>query len=261
LSLPHALELLPRLRADRDEAGHIFVGLDYDGTLTPIVSRPEAAHLPADALTALAALAGRSDTVVAVLSGRSLADVRARVPVAGAYYAGNHGLEIFGPGLERLHPGAAAALPALRAAAAELSRELATLTGAQVEDKGASLSVHYRNAAPEAQLAVRDVALRIGRGRPGIRCTEGKMVVELRPDVDWHKGAALRFIRAALPYGESGPAVFIGDDRTDEDAFRELGGKSGYGIVVAEAPPPGTAARAWLRSSAEVVDWLNRLAG
>jgi trehalose 6-phosphate phosphatase len=257
LPLPNALQLLPDLLAARTRAGHLFVGLDYDGTLTPIVSDPDAAHLPPATGRALARLAARPDTTVAILSGRALADVRRRVGVGGACYAGNHGLEIAGPGLERLHPDAAAARPLLREAAARLTRELVAIPGAQVEDKGATLSVHYRRVAPGAQAAVRDVALRIGQETPGVRCTEGKMVVELRPDVDWHKGSALRFLLAALPAG-SGPAVYAGDDTTDEDAFRALAGES-YGIRVAEQPG-GTAARAWLASPAEVRSWLEGMA-
>ena len=204
-------------------------------------------------------LAERSDTTLAILSGRALADVRARVGVAGLYYAGNHGLEIAGPGLERVHPGAEAALSALRAAAGELERALADVPGALVEGKGVSLSVHYRGVAPDRRRAVRDVAWQAGRRHVGLRCTEGRMVVELRPDVAWDKGAALDFIRASLPHGEGGPALFVGDDRTDEDAFRALG-ENGWGVVVAPAPPPGTAARAYLHSPVEVIAFLGELA-
>jgi trehalose 6-phosphate phosphatase len=249
---------VPDLRAARNRAGHLFVGLDYDGTLTPIVARPEDAHLPADAAAALQSLAARGDTTVAILSGRALADVRGRVPVAGAFYAGNHGLEIAGPGVERLHPDAAAATPAIRAAAETLARELAAIPGAQVEDKGVTLSVHYRRVAPPAQRAVRDLALGTGQASPGVRCTEGKMVVELRPDVEWHKGEALRFLRSAVPGAAAAPAVFAGDDTTDEDAFRALDGDN-YGILVAEHPRV-TTARAWLAGPAEVLAWLKALA-
>jgi len=259
LSLPHASRILSLLLAARRRAGHLLLGLDYDGTLTPIVERPELAHLLPGVAAVLADAAARSDTRLAILRGRALADVQARVGVGGIYYAGNHGLEIAGPGLERLHPGAVAALPSLREAAAELSRELARVRGAQVEDKGVSVTVHYRRVAVPDRIAVRELALRVGWARPGIRCTEGKMVVELRPDVPWHKGEALSFIRRSLPDGDAGPVVFIGDDRTDEDAFRAVG-DDGYGIVVAPVPPAGTAARAFLADPAEVVAFIRELA-
>jgi len=260
LSLPHASRILPALLAARSLTGHLLLGLDYDGTLTPIVERPEAAHLPPAAAAALAGLAARPDTELAVLSGRALADVRARVGVAGIYYAGNHGLEIVGPGLERVHPGALATLPALREAASELGRALEAVAGVQIEEKGVSLSVHYRRVAAGDRTAVRERALRIGRARPGLRCTEGKMVVELRPEVAWHKGEALSFIRRALAHGEAGPVVFVGDDRTDEDAFRAVG-DNGYGIVVAPVPPTGTAAKAFLASPLDVLSFIRQLAG
>ena len=91
--------------------------------------------------------------------------------------------------------------------------------------------------------------------------TEGKAVVEVRPDVDWDKGRATRFILAALEAGAGTGvvAIFIGDDRTDEDAFRALRGR-GDGVVVAPAPPPDTAATAWARSTEEVVAVLEALA-
>ena len=94
-----------------------------------------------------------------------------------------------------------------------------------MEDKQLTLSVHFRMVEDESDAArVRDVVRTCARGHTGIRLTDGKKVVEIRPDVDWHKGRAFRFLRDTLEerFGR-GPAVFIGDDRTDEDAFRELG--------------------------------------
>jgi trehalose 6-phosphate phosphatase len=258
LNLPHASLILPDLRVARRAAGHLLVGLDYDGTLTPIVASPDDAHLPSGARRVLTDLAARADTTVAVLSGRALADVRARVGVNGIFYAGNHGLEVEGPGLRLVQSGALTALPALRQAGDTLGRELAGIAGVIVEDKGVSLTVHYRQVARERRAEVRSVAVRTGMGRQGIRVTEGKMVVELRPDLDWHKGSALEFLRASLPGGEAGPAVFVGDDRTDEDAFRALG-PGGWGVVVAAETPPATAARAILASPAEVVAFLGEL--
>jgi trehalose-phosphatase len=258
LSLPHAATILPLVLANRHRAGRLLVGLDYDGTLTPIVERPEDARLDESARATLSALAARPDTSVAILSGRAMADLQERVRVPGLYYAGNHGLEIDGPQLRRVHEGAVAALPALQAAAEELRVRLASVGGAQVEEKGSTVSVHYRRVSAHERAAVRDVALRSARERAGIRATEGKMVVELRPDVDWHKGSALEFIRRSLAGGPGGPALFVGDDRTDEDAFRSLG-PDGWGVVVAPSPPAVTAARAFLASTEEVVAFLRGL--
>lgn len=257
LTLPHATRLLDAIRRARDGAGHLFVGLDYDGTLTGIVPRPEDAHLPAAARAVLERLVARPDTTLAFLSGRALADVRERVAVEGAYYAGNHGLEIEGPGLHRVHPEAATSASALARVAGALEQAFAADARVAIEHKGITLSVHYRTVRAAEHDGVRDVALRIAAAEPALRATEGKCVVEVRPRVDWHKGAALRFIRASLPDPDS-PALFIGDDVTDEDAFRALPA-GGWGIIVAERLVRGTAAHAWLHSPGEVVEWLAEL--
>lgn len=237
----------------------MLVALDFDGTLSPIVPRPADAALQEGLEGPLRRLAAREDTVVAVVSGRGLADVRARVRLDGVYYAGNHGFEIEGPGLERVHDAARAARPALEEAARALGEALAEEPGAEVEDKTWTLTVHYRRAGREgAEGRVREAVERLGR-REGLRVTEGKKVLEIRPDVEWDKGAATRFLLDALAEGGELPALFIGDDRTDEDAFavvRELGG----GIVVAEQPPAGTHALAWAEGPAEVAALIRELA-
>lgn len=259
--IPHALDFLDDWRADRRAAGGLFVGLDFDGTLAPIVSRPEDAVLLPAAAAALDRLASRPDTDVAVVSGRGLADVRARVALDGIWYAGNHGLEIAGPGLERLHPEAAAVEPELRACARSLASALKGLAGVQVEDKGLTLSVHYRRAQREdAGERVRAAVARACEGG-AFHVTEGKKVVEIRPAVAWDKGRATAYLLEVVEGARSAsvPALFVGDDRTDEDAFRVLEGR-GAGVLVAEAPPAGTAAAAYLRDPSEVASLLEGLA-
>ncbi|HSJ14835.1 MAG TPA: trehalose-phosphatase [Longimicrobiales bacterium] len=258
-ALPDALDLAAAIVDARARAGHLFVGLDFDGTLTPIVSRPELAHLGGDTRLVLVRLAARPDTVVAVLSGRALADVRTRVAVPGLFFAGNHGFEIEGPGISELHPAADAAAPAIRRLAEACARQLARIEGVIVEDKGVTLSVHFRLVAERAHADVRAAVRALVAGEAGVRMSEGKMVIEVRPDVAWDKGAALAFLRRALHDDPAAPALFIGDDRTDEDAFRELG-PGGWGILVAEQPPAQTAARARLRDPGAVQALLERLA-
>lgn len=260
MELVHATQILRAVRAARERAGHLLVGLDFDGTLTAIVPRPQDAVLPRAARQVLERLGRRADTELAVLSGRALDDVRARVDVANVYYAGNHGLEIEGPDVVHVHPAAAESTRAMRSLVQALERELGHIPGVVVEDKQITISVHYRGAAAHEQQRVRDVAVEMGQGVSRLRVTEGKKVVELRPDVDWHKGAALQHIMSVLPHGLAGPALFIGDDLTDEDAFRALP-EGGWGIVVAEHVPAHTAASAWLRTPEEVLAWLDELAG
>lgn len=242
--------------------GRMLLALDYDGTLVPIAPRPEAAALSAATRSVLARLAARPDTDVAVVSGRALEDVRARVGLEGVYYAGNHGLEIEGPGVQRVHADAAAARPRIEACVAELRRALAGVEGVVLEDKGITLSVHYRLVTSAEEAArVRELTRAACGGREGVRITEGKRVVEVRPDVDWDKGHATRFLVQSLELEAlpRAPVVFIGDDLTDEDAFRALRGR-GDGVLVAAAAPADTAATAIVRAPEEVATLLEALA-
>jgi trehalose 6-phosphate phosphatase len=258
---PNALNRIDVLRAARGEAGSLLLGLDFDGTLAPIVSRPEDAALLPASRQALDRLAQRTDTHIALISGRSLQDLRSRVVLDRVYYAGNHGLEIEGPDVHRVHEIAADAHATLQALARQLERELAGIDGVIVEDKTLTLSVHFRLVSDREQEArVRDAVRACARDHAGLRLTDGKKVVEIRPDVDWNKGRALRFLRETLEdrFGR-GPAVFIGDDRTDEDAFRELGATD-CSIVVGDPPQHESVAQASLRSPTEVAQFLRRLA-
>jgi trehalose 6-phosphate phosphatase len=237
----------------------MLVALDFDGTLSPIVERPEDAALLDGLESPLRRLVDRQDTVAAIVSGRGLADVRERVGLDAVYYAGNHGFEIEGPGVSRVHPAAAEARPLLEACVNALAGGLADEPGTEVEDKRWTLSIHYRRAERAgAEERVRG-AVRDHCWRPGLRVTEGKKVFEVRPDVDWDKGRATRFLLDTVGGGAPLPAIFIGDDRTDEDAFavvRDLGG----GIVVGDPPPGDTLAVSWLRDPAEVRALIRALA-
>jgi len=225
--------------------------LDYDGTLTPIVERPEDAVLDERTRVALRLLASRH--AVAVVSGRDLEDLRMRVGIDGLAYAGSHGFDIEGPGVRRVQE----ASPALQAAA-ELERDTAAMPGVQVERKRFAVSLHYRRARA-ADVPALDAAVERALARhTGLRRTGGKKIFELRPDVDWDKGHAVLWLIEALGLQACLP-VYIGDDLTDEDAFRALEGK-GVGICVQAAPHP-TAANYSLPDPAAVRELLAALAG
>jgi trehalose-phosphatase len=213
----------------------IAVLLDYDGTLTPIVADPAAALLAPEARRVIERLAERH--VVAVVSGRGLADVAAKVGIDRLYYAGSHGFELRGPdGTGHEHPEAAGHLPALERAARQLDEALAGIPGALVEPKRFGVAAHYRQVAPDAHESVRAIVRAIASEASGLRLTTGHMVLELRPDLPWDKGAAVRWLLAELgqDHGEL-LALFVGDDVTDEDAFRVIADR-GVGIVVATEP-------------------------
>jgi trehalose-phosphatase len=259
--IPHASTRIPDWRAARARAGRMLLALDFDGTLAPIVPRPDDAALPPAARRAIERLARDERMLLAIVSGRGLADARGRVPIDGVYFAGNHGLEIEGPGVSHMHDEARAARPLLERCLARIHESVGREPGVFVEDKGLTLSVHFRrveDAERATALARRTVEL--CGAEPGVRCTTGKKVVEIRPDVDWDKGRATRFLMATLlDDAANAPVLFIGDDRTDEDAFRAVAGH-GEGVVVGDPPPAETAASSSVRSPEEVVALLDALA-
>lgn len=259
----HAFQRIDDWRAARARAGRMLLALDFDGTLAPIVARPDEAALLPSARAALEHVLGRTDTIVAVVSGRALADVRTRVGLVAVHYAGNHGLEIEGPGgVHRLHHEAELARPALAACAQALRADFADDDAVLVEDKRLSLSVHFRLVADRArEQAIRDqVERRRGHPHERLRLMDGKKVVEIRPTVDWDKGRATVFLMDTLLDGAvHAPVVYIGDDRTDEDAFAILRGR-GEGVIVADGVPASSHALAWLRSPEEVALLIDRLA-
>ena len=213
--------------------------LDYDGTLTPIVADPAEARLSLAVRRVLTALACHPRYRVAIVSGRALADLRACVDIAPIWLAGNHGLEIEGAGPAYQHPGALRLRPQLAALARALQCELREIPGALVEDKGLSLTVHTRRTPA---LLVPTVKRRVFLlARPAIDAglltiRTGKAIWEVRPRVKWDKGKAVRWILEQIRR-EMSPArvvtVYMGDDDTDEDAFRALG-SAGIGIVVGD---------------------------
>jgi alpha,alpha-trehalase len=205
--------------------------LDYDGTLSPIADRPEDARLPGRTRVVLAALARLCP--VAIVSGRARADVEAMVGLDGIVYAGCHGFDIAGPGLTPpRYPEAERAVPVLAALAAGLRSRLGGVEGVRVEEKGYSVAIHTRLVAPELEDEVRAVVAGQVSRRPGVRLTSGKKVLEVVPRVDWDKGHAVRWLLAALGLDGRGVVpIYMGDDLTDEDAFRAMKGV-GVGIVV-----------------------------
>lgn len=258
---PHALQRVGGWRSAWAESGRLVLLLDFDGTLAPIVARPELAAIPAKTRRSLQRLLEAEGVQAAIVSGRGLADARALAALPGVAYAGNHGLEIEGVGVSRIHPEAAVARPLLEAAAAEIEPGLGAFPGAFLEDKGLTLSVHYREAREEDEPRVREIVVRAVGNRAGLRLTEGKKVLEVRPRVEWDKGRAVEFLLDQLRPPPGAPVLYLGDDTTDEDAFRVLRGGRGEGILVSEEPPAESAASAWLRTPGEVGEFFAALLG
>jgi len=234
--------------------------LDYDGTLTPIVRRPELAKLTEVARGVLQR-AGRTPNLdITIVSGRALEDVKRMVGVPGLTYVGNHGFEISGPGISFRHEAALRARGALAAAAADL--EALDLPGAWVERKGMTVSFHVRDVANSVRNDAERRAAAILRRRK-LRVSMGKRVVEGRPDVDWHKGTAVLHVlnqRHGTDWLKRVRALYVGDDVTDEDAFQSLKGIGRSIRVAAEAPEAGTVADFRLPAPDDVIQLLRWLA-
>ena len=253
--IPSALEHLQEVAG---RSGRAAVFLDYDGTLTPIVSQPEDAWLSDSMRQTLRELAARAP-VVAILSGRDLDDVRRRVNIDGVVYAGSHGFDIAGAGGLRRELGSAY-LPVLDTAETEVREALEEIPGAQLERKHFSVAAHYRNVNENDAFRVAVAMDTVAARHRELRRINGKKVYELLPDIDWNKGKAVLWLLETLGLeSRSGGIrpIYIGDDRTDEDAFRVLE-QRGIGILVSEQSQP-TAARYSLKNPAEVECFLRAL--
>lgn len=252
---PREEEVLGRLLSAR-----LAVFLDYDGTLTPIVARHDEAFLDPEVRGLLDALSRRC--VVAVISGRDLDDVRARVGLDALWYAGSHGFDMAGPGgwREQAVAGREAA-PQLDAAEGALRAAVVAIPGAAIERKRFSIAVHWRNTPPEHAAAVEAAVDAALAGRAGLRRGAGKKVFELLPAADWNKGRALLRLLQRLDLERPDAAVlFAGDDLTDEDAFRVVRRlERGVGVLVREGPGAPSHATVRLRDPDDLARFLERL--
>jgi trehalose-phosphatase len=258
VDLPDAREAIPEIASWR-EGRQTPLFLDYDGTLTPLVERPEQADLSGRMRRILERLAER--VAIAVVSGRGLSDVRRKVGLDRLFYAGSHGFEIDGPGDPHLpFEIGRDALPALDEAERRLRRHLAGIRAAVMERKRFSLAVHYRRANARESAIIENRVDEALRRCSGLRKGRGKKVFELQPDLDWDKGRAVLWLMArwGLSTDNSRP-VYIGDDVTDEDAFRVLQGY-GAGIVVHGGEDRRTCAGYGLAGPNDVLEFLRCLA-
>lgn len=242
------------------------VGLftDFDGTLTPIVQDPRQTVLKPAMRETLSVLSERLE-MVAVLSGREVKYLRQVVGLGGITYVGNHGLEVWPAGTTVPESQAETATGLERDVVAEIA-ELG-VNGLYIEGKGSVVSVHYRNS-PEPELT-RSLVLAMMRPfaeARGLRVKEGKMVVELGPDVDVNKGTAVE--RLSLEVGFTG-AIVIGDDVTDCDAFdavhrlKKMQKFSGAAVAVVDGEtPPDVILKAdyWLDGIRDVEEFLGWMA-
>jgi trehalose 6-phosphate phosphatase len=240
--LPHALENgdeLTRLLAGR----HPAVFLDYDGTLTPIVDRPEDAIISDSMREAVRGLAGRC--TVCVVSGRDRRVVQELMGVDDLIVAGSHGFDIWSPAGGAIQREEGAGFEGLLdEVKARLREETESIDGVLIEPKSVSVAVHYRLVSEEERPKVEEIVEAVLAERPDeLKVTPGKMVYEIQPKIDWDKGKAVLYLLEALNLdGDDVVPMYLGDDITDEDAFEALAGR-GIGIFVGRADDPEIAGR------------------
>jgi trehalose-phosphatase len=242
---------------------NIILFLDYDGTLTPIAASPSQAFLSSENKELIESLVQIPAFQMVIISGRSLIDVKQMAGIKGIIYIGNHGWEIEGASMhfESLVPVQVSSI--MEKIKYELITQLSDIKGAFVEDKGLTLSVHYRLVGREKEFLVRRIFEHICmpyRRQNEIKVHAGKKVLELRPPVEWDKGkAALWLLRKQEILKGKGNVlpVYIGDDSTDEDAFEALKDK---GITVLVGPPRRfSAAQYFLAGPQEVTEFLKHM--
>jgi len=217
--LPH----LAALRARIAGADHILTALDYDGTLAPIAETPEEAAVPPETAAVVRELASGSHATVAIVSGRSVADLRLRMAEPNLILAGNHGLEIEGPGISFVHPGAWELRDQVDFACWDLEAALESLPGVRMERKGLTATVHYRQMPKDLAGWIDATVLAVTRPyRSRLIVKRALKAWEIRPRVQWNKGSAIRFLlrwmRAPRPL-----LICAGDDAADEDMYGVMG--------------------------------------
>ncbi|KAL2555985.1 Trehalose-phosphate phosphatase A [Forsythia ovata] len=277
LKYPSALASFEKIANDA-KGKRIALFLDYDGTLSPIVDNPDHAFMSNAMRAAVRNVAKYFPT--AIISGRSRDKVYEFVGLTELYYAGSHGMDIVGParpisnnyincirstdvqGKEvNLFQPASEFLPMID----EVFRSLVTvakdIVGAKVENNRFCISVHYRNVDEKSWTTIGQYVHEILKQYPRLRLTHGRKVLEVRPVLDWDKGKAVEFLLESLGLVncEDVLPIYVGDDRTDEDAFKVLReGNQGYGILVSSVPKESSAFYS-LRDPSEVMEFLKAL--
>lgn len=236
--------------------------LDFDGTLAPIVRLPDAARLTPAVRRTLRQLAASPRVGLAVLSGRSLADLKRRVGLRGIIYGGCHGLELDGPGW-RFRPAQAPSLRArARRAAAGLEQVISRFAGAHLERKGLALAVHYREVRAARLGALRGWVRRVA-AQAGLTLLPGKKVWDLMPPGHPGKSKAVRLIKAHLKKrleGKSFLTVYSGDDATDAEVFRSLGAR-GLAVQVGGTRGEADCRLRGVREVHALLRWVAKTAG
>ncbi|XP_044486110.1 probable trehalose-phosphate phosphatase F [Mangifera indica] len=278
LKYPSALNYFEQI-TNFSKSKKIAMFLDYDGTLSPIVDDPDRAIMSDCMRSSVRNIAKYFPT--AIISGRSRDKVYELVGLSELYYAGSHGMDIMGPmnntfsddqpncikstdqlGKEvNLFQPAREFIPMINEVFRTLVENTKKIQGAKVENHKFCASIHYRNVDEKNWPTIAQCVHDILKDYPRLRLTHGRKVLEVRPVIDWNKGKAVEFLLESLGLSDSDDVlpIYIGDDRTDEDAFKVLRKRNqGYGILVSSVSKESNAFYS-LRNTSEVQEFLSRL--
>ncbi|CAH8351967.1 unnamed protein product [Eruca vesicaria subsp. sativa] len=261
---PSALDKFDKIMSDAEDK-QIIMFLDYDGTLSPITEDHDNAYITNEMREVVKEVALYFKT--AIISGRSTNKVQSFVKLTGIYYAGSHGMDIKGPtkidqsDQEVMFQPAIDYLPMIDEVVGILKEKTRSIPGATVEHNKFCLTVHFRRVNEKRWPALAEQVKSVLTDYPKLRLTEGRKVLELRPSIKWDKGKALEFLLHSFGITESDDVlpVYIGDDRTDEDAFKVLRERGqGFGIIVSETPKETNASYS-LQDPSQVREFIKRL--
>ncbi|CAG7904890.1 hypothetical protein IGI04_029056 [Brassica rapa subsp. trilocularis] len=265
---PSALNMFDKI-VNAAKGKQIVMFLDYDGTLSPIVEDPDKAYITHEMREVVKNVALNFPT--AIVTGRSIDKVRGFVKLNEIYYAGSHGMDIEGPTSEYAYGGesnqgvlfqpAREFVPMIEKVYKILEEKTKWIPGAMVENNKFCLSVHFRRVDEKRWTGLAEQVKSVLIDYPQLKLTQGRKVLEIRPTIKWDKGQALNFLLKSLGFEKSEDVVpvYIGDDRTDEDAFKVLRERGqGFGILVSKVPKETNASYS-LQDPSQVNEFLRRL--
>ena len=232
-----------------------FIFLDFDGTLSPIARTPDSAALPGSTKKIIAELSRSRKCKLAVISGRKLSDIKAVVGINKIIYAGNHGMEIEGNGVKRIIKVPKWFAEVKRKIRMDIRSKMHGIKGILIEDKGHTLALHYRLTKRTERYKIKKyfyqaTASHLLNGR--IKIQKGKMLYEVRPNIKWDKGKAVKWLLNRSSKKNTLP-IYIGDDETDKDAFKALKNR---GITIFVGSRTKYGAKYYLRDTNDVRKFL-----
>lgn len=234
----------------------VVLFLDYDGTIVPIQPRPELAKLKSETVDILQSILESPNFFVCIVTGRSIENIRNLVKIDDVSFIGNHGFEIWHKGKHWIHPAANKSRLSLRRVARELKKVTEHIDGIAIENKVFTVSIHFRNVARRYEAHIKRAITRVvGLNDAMFTTAAGKKVYEIRPNIDWDKGKGvmkwLHMSRLQKPL-----VIYVGDDRTDEDAFRAIGEN---GITISVGYRRKSLAQYYLRNDRGVLVFLEKM--